>query len=164
MTASDLSVRNPFPAGDPDRHAIWEMLVARDITAYVAADWNMVAGDFVASEFFGIDGRRSANPDHWVMGFASLDLYRDEWLRQAAESAATHYAEDLTTAIFRNTLLRDIEIAGDRAIAHKKFDGVIARAGGGSDRMLWQTVYHCKRDAGRWKISGFVGYLPNPMG
>ena len=31
---------NPFPASDPDRHAIWEMLVERDIQAFVAADWN----------------------------------------------------------------------------------------------------------------------------
>ena len=43
--------RNPFPPGDPDRHAIWNMLVARDIDAFVAADWSMVAGDFVRDGF-----------------------------------------------------------------------------------------------------------------
>ncbi|QDY70906.1 hypothetical protein [Qingshengfaniella alkalisoli] len=162
--ATGLSSRNPFPEGDPDRAAIWEMLVARDITAFVNADWTLVKDDFVENEFYGIDGRRTANPDHWTMGFPDLATYRDEWLRQAQASQATEFAEDLTEAIFRNTVLRDIEISGDRAIAHKKFDGTIALKDGGFDRMLWQTVYHCKRVDGRWKISGFVGYLPNPMG
>ena len=39
--------KNPFPASDAARHAIWEMLVPRDIDAFLAADWSMVAGDFV---------------------------------------------------------------------------------------------------------------------
>ena len=37
---------NPFP-GDPDRTQIWEMLVPRDIAAFVSADWGMVAEDFI---------------------------------------------------------------------------------------------------------------------
>ena len=53
---------------------------------------------------------------------------------------------------------------GEVALARKKFDGSILRADGGRDRMLWQTLYHCRRQEGRWKISGFTGYLPNPMG
>ena len=38
---------NPFPAADTARHSIWEMLVTRDIDAFLAADWSMVAGDFI---------------------------------------------------------------------------------------------------------------------
>ncbi len=30
--------------------------------------------------------------------------------------------------------------------------------------MQWQTLYYCRFHEGRWKISGFTGYLPNPMG
>ena len=54
--------KNPFP-NDPDRHAIWEMLVERDIRAFVAQDWDMVADDFTSEGFMGIDGRSLSNPD-----------------------------------------------------------------------------------------------------
>jgi len=30
--------------------------------------------------------------------------------------------------------------------------------------MLWQTLYYRRKHEGRWKISGFTGHLPNPMG
>lgn len=154
---------NPFP-NDPDRAAIWTMLVERDIAAFVAADWGMVADDFIADQFLGIDGRGSDNPDSWRVGFPTLAAYRDEWLRQAAESAKVAYAEDREAAIHRATTLRDIEIQGDVALAHKKFDGTIARADGGKDVLNWQTLYYCRRHDGRWKLTGFTGYLPFPMG
>jgi hypothetical protein len=28
----------------------------------------------------------------------------------------------------------------------------------------WQTLYFCRRAGGRWKLTGFAGYLPFPMG
>ena len=40
--------KNPFPETDGDRHAIWEMLVRRDIDAYLGQEWAMVEGDFIA--------------------------------------------------------------------------------------------------------------------
>lgn len=159
-----MSDANPFPPGDPDRHAIWTMLVARDIDAFVAADWSMVAVDFVAEGFLGLDARRSDQPDSWRIAFPTVDAYRAEWLRQAQATRATAYAEPLRAAILRATTLRDIEIAGDSAVAHKKFDGTIRRADGGADVLSWQTLYFCRRIAGTWRISGFVGYLPHPMG
>lgn len=154
---------NPFP-DDPDRAAIWTMLVERDIAAFVAADWTMVAGDFVEEQFLGIDGCGADNPDSWRIGFSSLAAYRDEWLRQARESRGTAYSEDRAAAIHRATRLVDIEIAGDVALAHKKFDGSIARADGGRDTLNWQSLYFCRRIAGRWRLTGFAGYLPYPMG
>ena len=27
--------------------------------------------------------------------------------------------------------------------------------------MNWQTLYICRREDGRWKIAGFIGYLPH---
>ena len=155
---------NPFASSDPDRQAIWEMLVARDIAAFLAADWNMVADDFVESEFIGIHGSGKANPDDWRLAFPNLADYRDVWLSQAKEFATQSFKDDPRTAIFSTTTLEDIEIAGDRALAHKKFDGGITKSDGSFDEMNWQTVYYCKRVDGRWKISGFTGYLPNPMG
>jgi hypothetical protein len=155
---------NPFP-DDPDRYALWDMLVRRDIEAFHAADWGAVADDFAAAGFFGLSGLRSSNPDEWRMIFPRLEDYRDRWLGQARLSAATAYAEPRREALYRATTLRDIEVTGDRAVAHKKFDGRIARIDGGADVIDWQTLYLCSRIDGAWKIIGFLGYLPtNPMG
>jgi len=157
-------LQNPFPPGDADRHSIWEMLVRRDIDAFLAADWATVAGDFIEEGFIGIDGRREANPDQWRLSFSSLAAYRDEWLRQARDFAGQAFAEDARAAIFATTRLEDIEINGDLALARKKFDGSLSKANGQIDVMKWQTVYYCRKHEGRWKICGFTGYLPNPMG
>lgn len=158
-----MSSTNPFP-GDADRSAIWTMLVDRDIAAYIAADWSMVEDDFVADDFLGINGNGRDNPDGWTISFPTLADYREEWLRQAREGQAVAYAEDAQAAIHRATSLTEIEIKGERAVAHKKFDGTIARADGGQDRLNWQTVYFCRKVGGAWKLTGFVGYLPYPMG
>lgn len=156
--------KNPFSVSDVTRHAIWEMLVPRDIDAFLAADWSTVEGDFVEEGFIGIDGRHEVSPDRWRLAFPTLAAYRDEWLRQAQDFARQSFADDPRTAIFTTTTLEDIEIAGDMALARKKFDGSLRKADGSIDVMRWQTLYYCRLHAGRWKICGFTGYLPNPMG
>lgn len=155
--------QNPFP-NDPDRRQIWEMLVERDIQAFIGQDWRMVEGDFIADGFMGIDGRGLANPDGWRLTYSSLEAYRDEWLRQARMTAETQFAEDLEPALIRATTLRNIEIAGDAALIHKKFDGSVTKKDGGSVVLNWQTLYCCRKVDGQWKITGFTGYLPHPMG
>ncbi|MFS8046674.1 hypothetical protein [Rhizobium sp. BR 314] len=155
--------KNPFPVSDAARHAIWEMLVPRDIDAFLAADWSMVAGDFVEEGFIGIDGKREISPDKWRLAFPTLVAYRDEWLRQARDFATQSFAEDTRTAIFTTTTLEDIEIEGDMALVRKKFDGSLKKSDGSIDVMKWQTLYYCRLHQGQWKISGFTGYLPNPM-
>ncbi|HHV66376.1 hypothetical protein CN878_03135 [Ochrobactrum sp. 695/2009] len=152
------SAVNPF-AGDRDREQIWEMLVRRDIEAFVSQDWSLVADDFDEVRFLGIHAHNDRNPDRWDAGFPTLASYRDEWLRQAAESAAVEYAESLAEGIFHATDLSVIDITGDVALARKKFDGTIARKDGSVDRLNWQTLYFCRRDKARWKITGFVGYM-----
>ncbi|KAB2709786.1 hypothetical protein FHW20_002049 [Ochrobactrum intermedium] len=152
------SAVNPF-AGDRDREQIWEMLVRRDIEAFVSQDWSLVADDFDEVRFLGIHAHNDRNPDKWDAGFPTLASYRDEWLRQAAESAAVEYAESLAEGIFRATDLSVIDVTGDVALARKKFDGTISRKDGSVDRLNWQTLYFCRREKARWKITGFVGYM-----
>ena len=156
--------KNPFPSSDAARHSIWEMLVPRDIDAFLAADWSMVEGDFVEEGFIGIDGRKDVSPDKWRLAFPALSAYRDEWLRQAKDFATQSFAEDTRTAIFTTTTLEDIEIEGEMALVRKKFNGGIRKLDGSLDVMQWQTLYYCRLHEGRWKICGFTGYLPNPMG
>lgn len=149
---------NPF-ASDADRNQIWDMLVERDIAAFVAADWSMVAGDFIERGFLGVHAHKSPNPDEWTAAFPTLIQYRDEWLRQAQESAKTKFAEPLAEAIHRATSLTQIDISGDMAVAHKKFDGQVKLADGSVDVLNWQTLYYCRKDGGLWKIAGFTGYM-----
>ena len=108
------------------------------------------------------------NPNRCVattIAGAILDAYRVEWLRQAqgfgADLAAGSYSGDPRAEIYAATRLEQIEITGDAALVRKKFDGRLARTDGSFERMNWQTLYICRREGGRWKIAGFVGYLPH---
>ena len=151
---------NPF-APNSDRWQIWEMLVARDIKAFVNADWNMVADDFVEEGFMGIDGGRQGHPDSWRLNFPNLNTYRDEWLRQAKSFQEIEWGEDIEEALFRVTVLRDIEIRQQTALVHKKFFGSLVRADGTLVPTDWQTLYRCRKMPDGWKIAGFTGYLPH---
>ena len=153
---------NPFP-NDPDRHALWEMLVARDIEAFVQQDWNLVADDFIESGFVGLDARFKANPDSWQLGFPTLSDYRESWLEQARRDAGRVSPDALTKALHDAATLRDIDLNGETAVAHKKFDGSVRFDDGSVQTLRWQTLYFCRKINGTWKISGFVGYLPNPL-
>jgi hypothetical protein len=157
-------MKNPFPFSDSDRHYLWDMLVERDIAAYCAGDWSMTSPDFKEQGFFGLHAHRQDNPDQWQLDFPSLSAYRDEWLRQASETASIDYAESVSDAIHRATTLTDIDIGDGVAIARKKFDGQIKRADGNVDYLNWQTLYFCAHIDNRWLITSFVGYMPYPMG
>jgi hypothetical protein len=156
--------QNPFPSSDTARHSIWEMLVPRDIDAFLAADWSAVEHDFVEEGFIGSDGRKPDSPDKWRLAIPPLKAYRAEWLKQAKDFATQIFYEDSSTEIFTTTTLEDIEIEGDMALVRKKFDGGLTKSDGSRDIMQWQTLYYCRLHDGRWKICGFTGYLPNPMG
>jgi len=154
---------NPFPENS-DRWAIWDMLVDRDIKAFVAADWEMVAEDFIEENFMGINAGRLPSPDAWAIGFPDLETYKNEWLRQAKEFSVIKWTEDPEDAFFRVTTLRDIEINNDSALVHKKFFGNITKASGEKVSMEWQTLYRCRKVNESWKIAGFVGYMPHNLG
>lgn len=155
---------NPFLASDVDRHAIWEMLVKRDICAFVASDWDTHFADFAPDVFFGIDARFSDDPDSWRATFADIERYRQAWLAGSAELIGHSDTKNLEQALFALTTLHEIEIVNDFAMARKKFDGTIPLAGAEPAVLRWQTLYFCRRIANRWRIAGFLGYLPNPMG
>lgn len=151
-------IANPF-ADDQDRAAIWDMLMPRDFEAFAAQDWSLVEGDFDEARFLGIHAHFTDDPNTWDAAFPSLSAYRDEWLRQAAESARLKYAAPLPEQLLKAVTLDRIEINGIVAVAHKKFDGVIELADGGEDRVNWQTLYYVRKEGGRWKITGFTGYM-----
>ena len=154
---------NPFQLSDSDRHELWEMLVRRDIDAFLAVDWPMIEGDFVHAGFFGIDGCKSIDTDKWKPTFPSVNAYRDEWLRQALDMQKVAVPGEVREALFKLTNLTQIDIDGDLALLHKKFDGTVPMADGSFEHLSWQTLYLCARNDGRWNIRGFFGYLPYPL-
>jgi hypothetical protein len=151
---------SPFPSADADRQQIWQMLVPRDTEAFLNQDWAAVASDFITEGFYGVDARRHPNPDEWRIAYPSLAAYRDEWLRQAAITAGQVDREAAQAAFLTAVTLTDIEIAGDCAIAHKKFNGRLPNLDGSFEELHWQTLYVCRKQDARWKIASFVGYLP----
>ena len=159
MKAASL---NPFK-GDPDRHEIWEMLMRRDFEAFLSADWTMIGSDFLEAEFQGIDGGKRPDPDQWRLRFPDLASYRAEWLTQAADFQKIEIKGIAKLEfLFQSCVLRDIEITGERAMAHKKFQGNATTTTGAPVQLAWQTLYFVRKIARQWKIAGFVGYLPNP--
>ncbi|AHG50225.1 hypothetical protein RLEG12_01065 (plasmid) [Rhizobium leguminosarum bv. trifolii CB782] len=151
---------NPFSSSDQDRHEIWEMLVRKDVDGFVNEDWSDFGRSFKNNGFCGLDAKGSLNPADWQVRFPTVEAYRDAWLEDASRSAATAYAEDRREALFRATNMLDIRVEGYTATARKTFDDAIALQGGGSQKLNWQSVFFCTKDADGWKITGFVGFLP----
>ncbi len=157
--------RNPFSPEDSERHGIWHMLVARDSDAFAAGDWSLVEKDFAAELFEGITGDASDNPDHWKITYPTLDAYRDDWLRMAERFKKLPLAQCTHREfIYKLTRMDDVEIAGDRALCHKKFIADEPLTNGERHSVSCQTLYRLQRINGIWKIAGFIGYLPLPMG
>ena len=151
---------NPFAKTDADRAAIWEMLVARDIKAFVRADWGAVEADFISDGFFGVAGEGERNPDCWRLRFPTLEAYKAQWLKSATETMRIGEPSTLEQDIRQATSLVDIDVKGDMAVAHKKFDGYVRLKDGGRKRLHLQTLYFCRRVEGAWRIASFIGYLP----
>ncbi|MGI9550933.1 MAG: hypothetical protein ACR2MT_07030, partial [Aurantibacter sp.] len=130
--------KNPFPPEDADRHYLWEMLVNRDIKAFVLQDWDRVKDDFQADGFMGIDAQKQANADKWILKYPDLESYKKEWLSQAKDFSKVELAVDKDDAFHRVTVLQDIEIQGDNALLHKKFFGAMKKKDGGEVPTDWQ--------------------------
>ena len=151
---------NPFTQAEPEKRAIWEMLVRKDIDGFVAGDWSIFADCFKYDGFCGLDAKGSLDPADWALAFPTVESYRDRWLADARQSVATNYAEPRREALFRATNMRDIRVEGATATARKTFNDAIALADGGAERLNWQSVFFCCKEDARWKITGFVGFLP----
>jgi hypothetical protein len=153
---------NPFDLrSDPDRHEIWQRLVAADCEAFASSNWSMIEGDFDAESFEGVRCFHSANPDDWQIVFPTLASYRDSWLAAAKEFLGRKFSTvSHLDALLARTHLDKIDIHGDRALAHKKFYGEVLYDDGSVLADRRQTLFRLRRRADGWKISGFFGQLP----
>lgn len=149
---------NPFPGGD-DR-LFWDMCVQRDIEAFLAADWTITGPDFDQDEFLGIDAGGSANPEDWQPKYPTLQSYKQEFDRQAADFATLEFAADPRTALYSALTLSKARVVEDRATILKTFDGEIPLADGSSQILSWKSLFHLRQKNNIWRFTGFVGYLP----
>lgn len=155
--------QNPFTAAsDPDRHAIWHVLIELDSLAFLQSDWQRLLPHFDEHDFEGIRCADSPDPYHWTISFAHLDSYRDQWLEAARQFRALQFRDHTPAqALFSRCSLNKIDLLGDRGLAHKKFHGSIALADGTQyapgER---QTLYRLRKRDGLWRITGFLGRLP----
>jgi len=155
-------VTNPFDEkSDPDRHHIWQRLIVVDSEAFVRGDWGMIEANFDAENFEGVRCANSGDPEKWTIAFATLAAYRDSWLIASREFLAKKFINMTPLeAVLKRTRLERIDIAGDRALAHKKFSGTIELADGTTITGSRQTIYRLHQQRGVWKIVGFLGQLP----
>lgn len=137
--------------------AIREILIDRDIAAFVARDWEQTRIDFDERGFTGLSGEGGTVS----ITFPSLDDYRDSWLTQAAEFADADPAA-VAEQLHDVQRIDELHIAGSRAVARKVFDGSIELDGRDPRRLEWTTYYFLRldRSSSRWLITGFLGYLP----
>jgi hypothetical protein len=139
------------------------MCVRRDIEAFLAQDWSICGDDFIAEGFIGLDGRFNANPDTWRITFPTLDSYRDVWLMQSRDFNHRRFRENPREALFGAISISAIEFNGDTALVHKKFAGHLTELNGDQMPIRWQSLYFARNLGGRWRLNGFVGYLPGAM-
>src|SRR4051794_26518042 len=153
---------NPFnPQTDPARHEIWQRLVAADCEAFATGDWSMIEDDFDAEVFEGVRCSGSTNPDDWKIVFPDLASYRESWLAAATEFHERKFATvSHLEALLTRTHLDEIDIHGDRALAHKKFYGKVLNADGSVLADRRRTLFRLHRGPDGWKIVGFFGQLP----
>lgn len=143
-----------FAVADESAGDIFEMLILRDVEAFVRGDWEAVSSDFDQDHFVGFDG---ADPGGWRLAFPTLSDYRRSWLEQARSFAGI--GEDAERQLLAAQHLAELQIDGSQALARKVFDGSIETATG-DQALSWETYYFLHQIAGVWKIRGFVGYLP----
>ncbi|HVT30794.1 MAG TPA: hypothetical protein VHE81_22505, partial [Lacipirellulaceae bacterium] len=123
---------NPFDRQtEPDRYTIWQRLVAADCEAFARGEWSLVENDFDAEAFEGVRCFQSTNPDDWKLVFPDLASYRDSWLSASQEFRAKQFeGVSHVKALLVRTHLDQIDISGDKALAHKKFFGDVRMTNG----------------------------------
>src|SRR5262249_46027097 len=142
-------------------YLIWQRLVAVGCGGFLICDLLLFEEDFDAGSFLGGRCFLFADPGDWEIWFSDLASYRGSWLGTVLLFLAEQFADVFSLqALLIRTHLDEIEIAGDRALARKKFYGDVRLADGSYLADQRQTLFRLHRRNGQWKIVGFFGQLP----
>ena len=154
MSAPHDPLKNPYDAaGDADRHALWQALIARDSDAFAAADWSMCDGDFAHERFEGISAHGSLDPVDWTLRYPTVESYRDDWLEMAKRYlkvplAAVSHRE----LLYKMQAFAKVEITDGRAIVWKQFRADEPLTNGDRYSICSQSVYRLHHIDGQWRI------------
>ena len=151
---------NPFLPDDNDRFAIWELLVRRDFEAFLRQDWMAVQEDYISEEFHGIDFQKNIQSSSWKLGYPSLASYRTTWLSDSTEFNQTPFFFDPRKILYSCCRLENWDLQGAIGIVHKVFDGVFLVHEKNPIEMRWRSIFILRWSDSRWKIAGFIGYMP----
>jgi hypothetical protein len=153
---------NPYDERqEPDHHALWEILIARDSEAFAKCDWSICDNDFARDRFDGISAHASLDPLRWTLRYPTVDAYRDDWLTMAEKYRQVPFAKiSHRDFLYRMQTFARVDLADDRAVVWKQFRAAASLTNGEQHRAWGQSVYRLHRVDGRWQIVGFVGYLP----
>jgi enamine deaminase RidA (YjgF/YER057c/UK114 family) len=141
------------PAGAVPEPDVWiaELLVDRDIAAFVAGDWDAMASDFDPDGFVGLVELPHTARVH--VTYPDLGSYRAAWLSDSAAVRAELPPARLEAELRDATRLA-VEVSGDHAVARKVIDGV-------AGRVRYQRVveYRLRSVGRRWRVIGFTCHL-----
>jgi hypothetical protein len=152
---------NPFPESDADRWEIWQQLIIADSEAFAENNWKLIEDYFDWDNFEGVRAMNSPNPADWQIVFPNLQSYRDNWLSASTEFCKKKFIGHTTLeALYARCSLNQIIINESRALAIKKFTGRVECQDGSNISGDRQTLYRLHRISSRWKIVGFIGFLP----
>lgn len=152
---------NPFAESDADRSMIWQQLIIADSEAFSEGNWKMIEEDFDADRFEGLRAMNSTNPAEWQIVFPNLQSYRDNWLAESEKFRKRKFVGiSALEALYTRCSMNHIVINQNRAIAIKKFAGKVKCEDGSEISGDRQTLYRLHRLNDRWKVVGFVGFLP----
>ena len=141
-----------------DLTEIEEIVLRRDARGFSLADWSLVEDDFEPSGFVGYRGGTIDDPS-WSIDFPDLNTYRELWLSEARRLLTIVDPATLERQILSSARVAGVEIRGATALVRKEFDGW-AGADDQPERLRWTTYYFMRRVSHRWKLTGFVGYIP----
>jgi hypothetical protein len=154
-----VSARNPYAPGS-EEHSVFETVVVRDVEAFVAGDWERVAGDFIDHGFFGLDARGTSDPSGWRLTYPTLAAYRERWLTQSAAFRARRHRVDPTEAMFSLLTVPMLKLDLDSGLLLKRFDGTIEVDAAEPVSLSRESLFVLRRVDGIFRVAGFVGYLP----
>jgi len=128
----------------------------------LAQDWSRCADDFEAEGFVGLDARFTADPAAWRLTFPTLESYRPGLGAAESRFCRGRSGGRRPRRLVRRHAPGPDGHRGEHALVYKKFSGEVKMRGGKTVPLHWQSLFFSRRAVGRWKLRGFVGYLPFP--
>jgi hypothetical protein len=150
---------NPFTPDNEDQFEIWDLLIRRDFEAFLRQDWEAIASDYLADGFYGLDFKKSPIESDWKLGYANLETYRKEWIRESERFKQISFMVNPRNILYECCRLEHWQIMDSKCSVHKVFNGSIPVHKADPILLRWRSIFLLQRNNYKWKVTGFVGYM-----